>query len=88
VQGGGLSGASVGGGKVQEEKEPTEADYRQESLILRTAIRELRDRVKELEEQVYRMDMDGKIARLKALPEPDLRMASEWTKTDFLAGRS
>ena len=78
----------MGGWKVQDEKEPTEADYRQESLILRTTVREFRDRIKELEEQVYQMDMDMKKTRLKALPEPDLRMVSEWTKTDFLAGRS
>ena len=63
-------------------------DRREEVQALKEALLDLRDRLKEAEERAYQAELELKKERLRNMPEPDLRMASEFTKSDYMLGKS
>jgi hypothetical protein len=68
------------------EEEPTREEHFNEKSILMKTIREQRDKIKELEQELYDYRMKEKQDRIAHISPPDLRDASEFSKTDFLRG--
>lgn len=72
----------------------TEADgnekecLRKQVFYLKEALRTMRDYCRDLEQQLYDIQMVEKKEKIKKIPSPDITQVSEFTKTDFLQGRA
>jgi hypothetical protein len=65
-------------------------EFDKDELIegLKQGLREESARCRLLETRIFELELELKQARIKSLPAQDLREVSEFTKNDFIAGRT